>query len=87
MAASPRFKVYDETGTYQAACKELEAAAALTAFYGEGSTIRLDHRQTVYTNGIDSDAGESYDEVAELALAKIRTKTEHVHSATRARLQ
>ena len=66
MAASPRFKVYDANGTYQAACKEPEAAAALVCIYGDGATIRLDHRVILWTEGAESQpAGESYDHVAE----------------------
>lgn len=66
MAQSPRYKVYDANGTYQAACKDVAAAAALCAFYGEGSTIRADHRKVVWTDGADGDAAESYDRVAEV---------------------
>ncbi len=66
MAAAPRFKVYDSHGEYQAACKEIEAAAALMSVYGDGSTIRVDHRLIVWREGYESQpAGESYDFVAE----------------------
>jgi hypothetical protein len=69
MAQSPKWKVYDACGTYQAACKEIEAAAALIGFYGDGATIRLDHAKskTVWTEGSeDQYAHESYDFVAEI---------------------
>jgi hypothetical protein len=33
-------------------------------FYGDGSTIRLDHRRIVWTEGKDGKASESYDETA-----------------------
>ena len=66
MAASPQWKVYDQEGTYQAACKEPEAAAALMGFYGYGATIRLDHKFVVWTEGVEENlAGESYDAVVE----------------------
>lgn len=45
MPSSPNLKVYDRWNTYQASCKEIEAAAALVAFYGEYSTIRDGHVQ------------------------------------------
>jgi len=61
MAASPEFKIYDSAGTYQAACKEIEAAAALVSFYGEGATIRHGHKLVAWTEGVDGAAAESYD--------------------------
>ena len=72
MAATPKFKVYDAAGAYQAACKEPEAAAAVVSLYGSGSTIRLGHakRDTVWTEGVDGDAGDSYDDVAERVLGR-----------------
>lgn len=73
MAQSPKWKIYDAHGTYQAACKEIEAAAALIGFYGEGATIRFDHGKwaTVWTEGGESQpAHQSYDFVAETADAR-----------------
>lgn len=73
MAASPPFKVYDSRGAYQAACKEPEAAAAVVSLYGEGATIRNGHRKhdTVWTEGDDGDAGDSYDECAERIWCRV----------------
>jgi hypothetical protein len=72
MAASPDWKVYDAQGVYQAACKEVEAAAAMMGFYGDGATIRWGHRIVVWTEGAEEQpAGESYDEVAALAEQRI----------------
>lgn len=71
MSSSPKYKVYDASGTYQAACKEIEAAAALVALYGDGSTIRFDHRTALWREGKEiQPAGESYDYVAELATER-----------------
>ena len=67
MAGSPTWKVYDAHGAYQAACKEVEAAAALMGFYGDGATIRNGHakKYTVWTEGSEEiSACESYDAVA-----------------------
>jgi hypothetical protein len=63
MAASPEFKVYDPSGVYQAACKEPELAAAVVSVLGEGATIRHGHsvRDTVWTEGVDGCAADSYD--------------------------
>lgn len=39
MAATPRFKIFDADGEYQAATKRPEEAAAVVALLGEGATI------------------------------------------------
>lgn len=67
MGASPEWKVYDAAGNYEAACKHVETGAAIVALLGDGSTIRSGHskRHTVWTEGKDGSAGESYDKVAE----------------------
>ena len=69
MAASPKYKVYDSFGDYQAACKEAEAAAAVVSIYSAGSTIRYGHsaKDILWTEGENGDgsAGDSYDHVAE----------------------
>lgn len=74
MAASPRWKVYDANGAYQAACKEIEAAAVLMDVYGDGSTIRFDHpkRCIVWIEGTDGCAHDSYDDVAEIGIRRYR---------------
>ena len=73
MASAPKWKVYDADGRYQAACKEIEAAAALIGFYGVDATIRFDHAKSaiVWTEGRESQlAHESYDFVADLAVRR-----------------
>lgn len=76
MAASPQFKIYDPDGVYQAACHEAEAAAVLVTFYQDGSTIRLGHaaKDTVWTEGLDGCASDSYDETGEKIYARISEK-------------
>ena len=69
--ASPQWKVYDSAGNYQSACKEVEAAAALMGFYGEGSTIRLGHSKIFWREGVDGDGGCSYDLVAETVAERV----------------
>ena len=73
MAASPRWKVYDPSGEYMAATKEIAGAALLMSLYGEGSTIRLAHRTIVWTEGENADGfgAESYDHVALVAEARL----------------
>jgi hypothetical protein len=67
MAASPEFKLYDAAGTYQAACKQPEQAAALVSFLGDGATIRYGHtkKDIVWTEGVDGAASDSYDRSVE----------------------
>ena len=76
MAGAPIWKVYDPNGTYQAACKEGEAAAALVALYGDGSTVRYRHRRLVWTEGKEEcPAGESYDTAARTMAARAKGGT------------
>jgi hypothetical protein len=73
MAASPRFKIYDSADQYQAACHEPEAAAVLVSFYGDGASIRDGHqaKHSLWTEGLDGLAGESYDHVAQMIEQRI----------------
>ena len=75
MAASPEWKVYDYDGKYQAACKDVAAAACLVSFYGDRSTIRHGHVKTVWTEGNDYDgiASDSYDLTHLRILVRIGT--------------
>ena len=72
--ASPRFKVYDEDGKYQAACKHAEAAANLVTMYGDGSTIRDDHGPIVWREGPNHDGCgfNSYDGTARVVWDRIQ---------------
>ena len=81
MARSPEWKVYDSGGEYIAACKHVEDAAALVAFRGVGSTIRLGHGMIMWTEGPDGEAGESYDRVVE----QVAERVELHHAALRER--
>ena len=72
MAASPELKVYDSTGKYQAACKEIAAAVSLMGLYGEGSTIRHRHGFVAWTEGKDGDSmALGYDQAEKLILDRI----------------
>jgi hypothetical protein len=72
--ATPDFKVYSAGGEYVAACKYAEEAAALVALRGEGATVRVRHRWTVWTEGREAiPAGESYDLAAECMVARADT--------------
>lgn len=64
MGASPKWKVYDANNQYVASIRDTEGASLLMDLYGDGSTIRLDHRRIVWTEGKDGRASESYDQTA-----------------------
>jgi hypothetical protein len=75
MAAAPSWKVYSDSGEYLASCKYPEHAAALVAALGvDGTTIRWVHVLTVWTEGVDGHAGESYDVVAEQCLKLVQAR-------------
>jgi hypothetical protein len=71
MAASPQWKVYTPQGEYVASAKHTEGASLLMSLYGDGSTIRFDHRKIVWTEGIDGNASQSYDYTAEQIHKKL----------------
>lgn len=72
MAASPQWKVYNAAQEYKAACKDVEDAACLVSLYGDGGTIRLDHKLILWTEGSeDQQASESYDHVAEVVYRRL----------------
>ena len=73
MAASPKWKVYDSNGVYQAACKEIEGAASVVSFYGDGATIKLGHGDVVWHEGagFDGIACENYDFCAVTVYARL----------------
>jgi hypothetical protein len=73
MAGAPAWKIYDGAGKYQAACKEIEAAAALVSFYGLGTTIRHDHGKILWREGREHAlAGDSYDVVERTVTQRLQ---------------
>ena len=68
---SPYLKVYNSLGVYVASCKHAEDAAAIVAAYGEGATIRANHKRVLWLEGKEKDtAGNSYDIVAETVYSR-----------------
>jgi hypothetical protein len=76
MASTPRFKIYSAAGEYLAATKYVEEAAAVVALQGQGATIRDGHerKHVVWTEGVDGEAFESYDNVCEMVHFRITGK-------------
>ena len=77
MAGAPKFKVYAANGVeYLAATKYAEDAAVLVSALGPGATIRTGHarKDTVWMEGDDGNAGDSYDAVAEHVAAVVMAR-------------
>ena len=64
-----RFVVCDVVGDRIARTFYVEDAAAIVALHA-GGTIRAGHR-VLWREGVDGQAGESYDRVAEVALHRL----------------
>lgn len=69
--ATPRLKVFDTQGQYQASAHDYAAAACLMGLYGEGATIRLGHskKDVIWTEGQDGSVADNYDLLAEVIEA------------------
>lgn len=78
MARTPQLKVYKATDEYVAACVYAEDAAAIVGTYSCGATIRNGHakKHTVWTEGIDGNAADSHDAVAQLVWERIIQKAQ-----------
>lgn len=66
--ATPRIKIFDAHGQYQASTHDYAAAGALMGLYGDGATVRLGHskRDIVWTEGEGGlSAYECYDLIAD----------------------
>lgn len=70
MANSPLWKVYDSTGEYRAACKDVVHALVLCEFIGPSSTIRFDHKTICWRQ--DAIPTDSYDQSFTLVDAALR---------------
>ena len=72
MASSPIYKVYTADGEYIASVKLPDYGAILLAGLGQtGATIRDGHKRIVFTDMVDSDASNSYDEVAKIVYSRM----------------
>ena len=86
MATSPRWKVYDRDGNYQAACRELAAAAALIAFYGDGATLRFEHAFVLWREGSENTtAARDPGAFARIVEGRLRARHEAGIAAVRGR--
>lgn len=65
--ATPRIKIFDADGQYQASTHDYAAAGALMGLYGGGATVRLGHskRDIIWTEGADGNAYECYELIAD----------------------
>lgn len=82
MAGTPQFKIFSAGNEYVASIKYLEDAAAFVSIQGEGATVRNGHakKDTLWTEGVDGNAGESYDETAATMRAIITANSAKVRA-------
>lgn len=73
--ATPRIKIFDAEGQYQASTHDYAAAGALMGLYGDGATVRLGHskKDIIWTEGQDGSAYECYELIAD-AIAAVDAK-------------
>ena len=57
-----------------ASVKEIEAGAALLGTIYSGGTIRLGRWTILYHDGVDGNAGDSYDDVVDVCFKKMPYK-------------
>jgi hypothetical protein len=65
-----KYSIYNEYGERIAATLHPEDAAMMVSALGDGGSVRFDKR-TVWREGVDGNAGESYDEAAMKMLERI----------------
>lgn len=64
MAASPKYKVYDDQGNYLASCRDATLAAALIGAAGwDGWRVKYEGR-VIFAEGASTSARDSVDEAA-----------------------
>lgn len=84
MAASPRWKIFDSDGEYQASVKDVALAAMIVTFLGNGAQIRDGHKHIVWTEGQeDQPAGENYDYTEIVIYARTDAIWNKVHKAAK----
>lgn len=71
MGHSPQWKIYTRDNEYVASTKNTDTASLVAGYYGDGTTIRFDHRKVVWTEGTDGSAANSYDETNEIIMSRV----------------
>jgi hypothetical protein len=71
MGQSPHWKIYTQEKEYVASVKNTEGAGLLANLYGNGTTIRFEHRKIVWTEGVDGRAADSYDFLNEIIMGRV----------------
>ncbi len=84
---APQWKIFDAQGLYMGSLHDPTDAAAVIANYADGSTVRYgrDAADTVWTEGRDGEAGDSFDGTVDLMflrLDEIRAKREKALQAS-----
>lgn len=69
-------------------CKDVEEAACLVAFLGDGATIRFSHTLVFWTEGKEElPAAESFDNVAEIVHARLKEHDDKMRAKHRALME
>lgn len=85
MAQSPKLKIYNSAKEYIGCVKYFEDAAALVSIQDDGATVRYGHTRVLWTQGVDGNAGESYDGAAEIMRARFNYVYDKAEAALIAR--
>lgn len=86
---APQWKIFDAQGLYMGSLHDPTDAAAVIANYADGSQVRFgrDIEDTVWTEGVDGQAGDSFDGTVDLMFFRLdeirakRKKAAAEHSA------
>lgn len=73
--ATPELKIYNADGEYTAACRHAEDAAAIVSLFGRNAKVKWHHVRTIWTEGVDGVAADSYD----LAAARMHERIDAIH--------
>lgn len=80
MAASPRWKIFDSEGEYQASAKDIFLAAMIVSFLGDGAQIRDGHKFVVWHEGKEGQsAGYNYDHTEIVVRSRTDALWQKVH--------
>ena len=70
---TPQWKIFDQTGLFMGSLHDPTDAAFVIANYSTGAQVRFgrDRQDTVWTEGVDGEAGESFDVAVALMFCRL----------------
>lgn len=66
-----RWKVYTPGNDYVASTPDVIAALVLVDFFGPNSTVREGHERVVWTEGVDGEAADSWDDASRVISGRV----------------